>query len=210
MLEEFDSRVPVVAIIEPDSLPNFATNLDDPRCGNPGTQTAYIEGIKYAVQTISARTNNVAIYLDAAHGAWLGWEQNLESFVGLVKNLRIDHLIRGFATNVANYQGTGEPCPDYVDCIDIHADLFLECCADPCGLLPQYNRANNEHNYARRLIAAMKQAMPSSDHLHVVIDTGRNGNPSSRSECGNWCNIRGASIGKIPTCDTLDPEAVDA
>ena len=107
-------------------------------------------------------------------------------------------------------QAIGEPCPDYVDCITTHADLGLECCKDPCGLLGEYNRANNEHNYARRLLAAMKNAMPTSDHLKVVVDTGRNGNPEARTDCGSWCNARDASIGKIPTYDTLDPETLDA
>lgn len=32
--------VPVVVIMEPDSLPNLATNLATPRCGNQATQTA--------------------------------------------------------------------------------------------------------------------------------------------------------------------------
>jgi cellulose 1,4-beta-cellobiosidase len=31
------SRVPVVAVVEPDSLPNLATNQGDPRCGNIAT-----------------------------------------------------------------------------------------------------------------------------------------------------------------------------
>lgn len=210
ILEEFDSRIAVSAIIEPDSLPNFATNLDDERCGNAGTRLAYTEGIKYAIETIAARTENVAMYVDAAHGAWLGWEHHMDTFVGLIQDMNVDHLIRGFATNVANYQGTGEPCPDYIDCINTHADLSLDCCKDPCGLLGQYNPANNEHNYARRLIAAMKVAMPTSEHLHVIIDTGRNGKPDVRQECGSWCNVRDASIGRIPTYDTLDVEAVDA
>ena len=104
ILAEYDSRVPVACMIEPDSLPNFATNLYDPRCGNQGTQLAYTEGIKYAIEQIAARTQNVAIYLDAAHGAWLGWQENLESFVKTVTDMHITHLIRGFAINLSNYQ----------------------------------------------------------------------------------------------------------
>lgn len=44
------AQVPTVVIVEPDSLPNLATNLGTPRCGNDATQTAYTQGIGYAVQ----------------------------------------------------------------------------------------------------------------------------------------------------------------
>merc|ERR1719436_683 len=43
---------PRVVIMEPDSLPNLASNLDHPHCGNIATQTAYKEGIKYAVEQL--------------------------------------------------------------------------------------------------------------------------------------------------------------
>ena len=92
--------------------------------------------------------------------------------------------IRGFSTNVANYQPIGElcasPCPlgatangSFPDLVwDINGDGVLStaeikaaskssrvrgrvsseaaptCCADPCGLLAEYNPANNELNYA--------------------------------------------------------------
>lgn len=39
---------------------------------------------------------------------------------------------------------------------------------------------------------------------------GRNGNPSAREDCGNFCNVRGARVGHIPTADTRDPDIVDA
>ena len=43
-------------------------------------------------------------YVDAAHGGWLGWENNMGDFVSLVDGLGIAPKIRGFSTNVANYQ----------------------------------------------------------------------------------------------------------
>lgn len=57
--------VPVAAVIEPDSLPNLATNLDEPRCGNPATRTAYSRGVAYAINTLAARAPHVTLYLDA-------------------------------------------------------------------------------------------------------------------------------------------------
>lgn len=210
VLAEFDGVVPVAIIIEPDSLPNFATNLDNPSCGIEGTQLAYTEGIKYAVTQIAEHTDNVAIYLDAAHGGWLGWENNLNAFVASVSELGIESHIRGFATNVANYQGTGQPCADTIDCrTDSNARLYNPCCEDPCGLVSQYNKANNEHNYARLLVSAFREALPGFEP-HIIIDTGRNGNPAARTDCATWCNPRDVLVGEWPTADTLDPDVVDA
>merc|ERR1719394_1122232 len=48
VLSEFKGRVPVVIVFEPDSLPNFATNLGKPHCGALETRNAYQEGAKYA------------------------------------------------------------------------------------------------------------------------------------------------------------------
>merc|ERR1712151_611029 len=41
VLREYDGKVPIVLVIEPDSLPNLTTNKVDPRCGNTATQAAY-------------------------------------------------------------------------------------------------------------------------------------------------------------------------
>lgn len=171
----------------------------------------------------------------------LGWQSNLDSFVNTVKSLGIHSLLRGYAINVANYQFEGVPCPNDLDCIREPSSTVssLECCSDPCNLLPTHNRANNEHNYARRLVAASRNAMPNFDP-HIIIDTGghqsstfpicladhtayhspdvctkvaisgRNGNPSAREDCANFCNVRGARVGHIPTADTRDPDIVDA
>merc|ERR1719410_1146093 len=35
VLQEYQQKVSAVLVIEPDSLPNLATNQDHPRCGNP-------------------------------------------------------------------------------------------------------------------------------------------------------------------------------
>jgi len=81
VLSKFHTKVPIVLIIEPDSLPNLASNLGDPRCGADSTQTAYKEGITYAVQTLHKHAPGTTIYIDAAHGGWLGWTQNLNTYL---------------------------------------------------------------------------------------------------------------------------------
>lgn len=79
------SQVPIVLIIEPDSLPNLASNLGDPRCGAKATQTAYKECISYAVKEIAKHAPGATMYIDAAHGGWLGWTQNLNIYLTSVQ-----------------------------------------------------------------------------------------------------------------------------
>ena len=63
-------------VIEPDSLLNLVTNLENPRCGNPATKNALRTGIRYAVRKLNSVCSEAPIYVDAAHGAWLGWKDN--------------------------------------------------------------------------------------------------------------------------------------
>lgn len=60
-------------ILEPDSLGNVITNQNVPLCA--GATAAYEEGIAYAIAKL--QLPGVALYLDAAHGGWLGWDSNL-------------------------------------------------------------------------------------------------------------------------------------
>ena len=44
------------------------------------------------------------MYLDAAHGGWLGWSDNTVKFVDLLLSMDFSlNSLRGFTTNVANY-----------------------------------------------------------------------------------------------------------
>lgn len=198
--------MPIALVIEPNSLSNLVTPDALQRCHNYGTRNSYIEGIKYAVEHIAARTNSVAMYIDGGHGGWLGWTSSLQSFAELVKSLQIHLHLRGFALNTANYQPEGEPCPEYVDC---NTAVGLDCCVDPCNLLGGSNHVgNNEHNYAIALANEMQLVMNDWTHLHMIIDTSRNGEPNARLQCSNWCNIRDARIGRPPSASTLDTDRV--
>jgi len=209
------TTVPVVVIMEPDSLPNLASNLAHPHCGNTATQASYKQGIKYAMDQLTSKVPSAAVYLDAAHGGWLGWEDNLDKFVALVKDMDLPvSKLRGFSTNVANYQALGSLCPFEPDqgsrngyCLNgKHATDA--CCADPCKLLGQYNPGNNELNFAQDLVNAFNKAF--SMEFHAVIDTGRNGVDDMRTDCKNWCNPRNAGAGVASTTKTAAPSLVDA
>ena len=212
------ASVPTVVVIEPDSLPNLATNLENPRCGNLGTQNAYRQGIAYAINTLHARAPHASLYLDAGHGGWLGWAQQADQFMHIVLDLdgNAHGKLRGFATNVANYQTLGLPCPRFAfetlegsslggSYCDQHGLRGTGCCKDPCNLLSQFNSANNEHNFVQFLASRAARMMPSWSP-RFITDTGRNGvSGVLRQSCANWCNIRGAGLGREPTASTSLP-----
>lgn len=218
VLKKFDGKVPVVLIIEPDSLPNLVTNMKDRRpedfrgCHDE-TKHAYEEGIRYAVNEFHDNLESVAIYVDGGHGGWLGWANDNDDqtgkFAEIIGGLGIEQKIRGFATNVANYQPLGTiKCPEPGTCRGGGDD---PCCSDkedPCGLQGEWNWGHNELNYIDVLSARMGSAIPGFKPK-FIIDSGRNGRPDTRTSCSNWCNIRGAGIGKAPTTKTADPR-IDA
>ena len=208
VLREFSGRVPIVLVIEPDSLPNLSTNLQDPRCGNAATKSAYKRGVSYAVKALAEADPYAAIYLDAGHGGWLGWRDNMKDFVQTIRGLRVSDHIRGFASNVAGYQYVGEVCPEYDWCLN-NAHPDDSCCNDPCGLTSEWNPSHNELQYALHLRKAMSEGIRDFEP-HMIIDTGRNGVPGMRSDCANWCNIRGAGVGLAATTNTAKPSVVDA
>lgn len=208
--------VPIAVIVEPDSLPNLATNTGDPRCGNSATTAAYTTGITYAVTALNTHAPSASLYLDAAHGGWMGWEDNAGKFARQIQTMNIAPYIRGFSSNVANYQALGVPCPPEAfeggaslpDWCKAHSGDA--CCRDPCGLLGQYNAGNNELNYVQTMSKAVAATVGANFEPKWLIDTGRNGVPDERQDCSNWCNIRGAGVGHRPTTNTSLPRYVDA
>lgn len=78
ILAEFPN-IPVVVIIEIDSLPNLVTNAADAPCQevNNTTSYGYTNGVRYSINKYS-QLDNVHIYVDAGHSGWLGWDDDLE------------------------------------------------------------------------------------------------------------------------------------
>ena len=62
-------------IIEPDSLPNLVTNSNLTTCQQ--SAQGYKDGVAYALKQLNLP--NVAMYIDAGHGGWLGWDANLRT-----------------------------------------------------------------------------------------------------------------------------------
>lgn len=40
--------------------------------------------------------------------------------------------------------------------------------------------------------------------MHYITDTSRNGVIRERNDCANWCNIKGAGLGRRPSTDVSD------
>jgi cellulose 1,4-beta-cellobiosidase len=165
----------VVTILEPDSLPNLATNLDKPKCA--AADHAYRHGVAYAVKTLAMP--NVAVYLDAAHAGWLGWGHNRDKMAKIYTEVLAEaggaDKIRGFSTNLANY--------DSLEGGDLHK---LEP-TDPCP---------DELSYIKLLDASLTEVGIKGKAF--VIDTSRNGSAGIRTKSGSWCNVRGAGLGERP------------
>lgn len=201
----------LVLIIEPDSIPNCVTNYPTP-CTDV-TCTTYITGITYALETFS-KLSNTTMYLDAAHGGWLGWDNNLTGYYKIVSNNNWNQYLRGFATNVSNYQQLGDGmCEFPLTNTDYNAIVTYvksqpakgQCGYDPCGLTTQFNAGTSELNYVRLLYWKFQDLPFRDGKPFFVIDTGRSGNPDARmgtEACKTWCNVKNARIGVFPTTDT--------
>ena len=61
-------------VVEPDALANVITNLDIENCADAAG--LYEDGIVFAISKL--QFSHVHLYLDAAHGGWLGQKGNLE------------------------------------------------------------------------------------------------------------------------------------
>jgi cellulose 1,4-beta-cellobiosidase len=173
-------KLRIAFILEPDSLANLVTNLANPKCQQ--AEPYYKRGIAYAIAKLSQP--NGFLYLDAAHAGWLGWPKNIAKAVPLYKEV-IDMAggpdrIRGFATDVSNYDPVKDPtAPPRVAAYPPNDELgYVE---DLAKMLPTAGLAGKG----------------------FVIDTGRDGRPNVRTAPGNWCNIKGAGLGERPQANPL-------
>jgi cellulose 1,4-beta-cellobiosidase len=181
----------IVTVIEPDSLPNLVTNLEIyENCAI--AEEAYREGVAYSISTL-AELDNVYIYLDIGHSAWLGWDHTetaAQLYSDVLQQAGGAHKVRGFASNVAGYSSLREHFDPYTD-PNANMDLIE-------GFY-QWNRMLDEERY----VAEFGSYFP--DH-GFLIDTARNGWAyvdaelpiDQRTHRGNWCNISDAGIGERP------------
>jgi len=165
----------IVAIVEPDSLANIATNLSVAKCAT--AEPIYKHLIATAVRELAMP--NVALYLDAAHAGWLGWTGNRTKIVKIYADVLAEaggaDKIRGFATNVSNYDSLKG------------GDLRKLQPSDPCP---------DELTYVQQLDESLTRVGITGKAF--VIDTSRNGRAGIRTNSGSWCNVKGAGLGERP------------
>ncbi|KAF2670881.1 Eurofung [Microthyrium microscopicum] len=172
-----------VLVWEPDSLANLVTNMNEQKCQEAAS--AYKELTAWGLKEMNLP--NVAIYLDAGHAGWLGWDANLgpaaNLFAQIYQSAGKPAAVRGLATNVANYNAfkfPGGACPSYAES----------------------NKVCDESRYVNKLGPMLKQkGFPAN----FIVDTGRSGvQPTKQQKWGNWCNVIGTGFGPRPTANTGD------
>ncbi|KAI5811582.1 cellobiohydrolase [Peziza echinospora] len=165
-------------VLEPDSLGNLVTNMAVEKCA--GAADAYKQGLAYAISTL--QLPNAALYIDAAHGGWLGWDGNLplsaELYAEVLSLTTGNATIRGFATNVSNYNAYKAST----------REAFTE-----------WSNSWDEYHYVQSLTPHL---IANNVPANFIVDVGRSGKLAVRSTWGNWCNIKNAGFGPLPTTNT--------
>ncbi|WP_115049743.1 glycoside hydrolase family 6 protein [Xanthomonas arboricola] len=207
----------IVNVIEPDSLPNLVTNLNDMRCALANSTGIYEEGIKYALNKLHAIPNTYN-YLDIGHSGWLGWDSNRGPSIALYTRVVQGTSaglasVDGFVTNTANTTPLNEPnLPN--------PELSVNGQPIKSAKFYEWNPYFDETDFTQALYSGFVGAgWPST--IGFIVDTGRNGwgGPNRpvgafgsdintyvnsgridrRLHRGNWCNQSGAGIGALPT-----------
>ncbi|CAI5992064.1 unnamed protein product [Closterium sp. NIES-64] len=200
------ANVRLSLVIEPDSLPNIATNMGTNRC-DATTDKEYTEGVAYAIAKLS-QIPDTTLYLDSGFGGWLGWPEGMKRVVAVyrkvlarARQIRANAKIRGFASNVANYSplfATG--CPALEKCPLAKNPSTGEMCYD-------WNPCIDENRFTARMNAYLGAAgLPT----RWIVDTSRSGRAGIRNRWGSWCNVKGAGIGQRPEANPANAPQVDA
>jgi cellulose 1,4-beta-cellobiosidase len=208
------SGLRIVAVVEPDSLPNIVTNTAIAACTTAAP--LYEQGVVYALNKLHPLTN-VYTYLDSAHSGWLGWPTNTtgaaQEFAKVAQATTARFAsIDGFITDTANYTPLTEPYMTAAQTVGgqpVQSAMFY-----------QYNPDIDETDFAADMYMKLAAAgFPGT--IGMLIDTSRNGwggahrpaGPSTASDVnafvtaskidrrahrGLWCNVSGAGLGVPP------------
>ena len=167
------SKLRIVMVIEPDSLPNLITNLNSPRVAEANSTGAYVKGVQYAIGTLRSLANTYA-YVDVGHAAWMGWPSDFRQFVELLKKMgegipggigKVD----GFISNTANYNPFEEPYLTAGQLVNGRPVRSVQGVFD-------WNDFIDEKGYAtalRKALVSGRNAYPA--RVGLLCDTSRNG-----------------------------------
>lgn len=212
----------IVAIIEPDSLPNLVTNLSDPDC-QLATDAAhgYVANTQYTLNKLS-QIPNVYSYVDIGHSGWLGWDDNFNKAVTLIAN-----AIKGTTNGVRSVAGFVSNTSGYTPIYEPFLDSLANSALPGSGGGTQVRQAKfyewNPYFSEVAFVQAWRTKMIAAgfpQSIGMLIDTSRNGwggsnRPTAQSTSttldtfvnesrvdrrihrGNWCNQPGG-IGERP------------
>lgn len=212
----------IIAIIEPDSLPNLVTNLSDPDC-QLATDAAhgYIANTQYTLNKLS-QIPNVYSYVDIGHSGWLGWDDNFTKAVTLIAN-----AIKGTTNGVRSIAGFVSNTSGYTPVYEPFLDSLANSAMPGSGGGTQVRQAKfyewNPHFSEVAFVQAWRTKMIAAgfpQSIGMLVDTSRNGwggpnRPTAQSTStqvdsfvdqsrvdrrihrGNWCNQPGG-IGERP------------
>jgi cellulose 1,4-beta-cellobiosidase len=213
------TNIRVVAVIEPDSLPNLVTNESVANCAAANSSGVYTSGIEYALNKLHA-IPNVYNYIDIAHSAWLGWPSNMTPAVALYAQVAQATTagfasVDGFISDTANTIPVHEPYMTATETVD----------GNPVDSVQYYSYDPyiDEFTYDEAMYSNLVAAGFSSN-VGMLIDTSRDGwggpnRPTaacSTTTCtttaefvnaskvdqrpfrGDWCNPENAGIGAFP------------
>ncbi|CAG9946327.1 unnamed protein product [Clonostachys rosea f. rosea IK726] len=172
------SDLTFAVVVEPDAIGNMVTNQGIPLCAS--AKPIQEEGIAYAISKL--QLPNVNLYLDASHGGWLGWADNLPLAAAQFKEIITlsgnTTKVRGFSTNVSNYN----PFQATV------RENYTE-----------WNPSWDEDHYTSSLAPFLEaQGLPA----RFITDQSRVHLPGARAEWGEWCNVSPSGLGRPQATDT--------
>jgi cellulose 1,4-beta-cellobiosidase len=217
----------IIAVIEPDSLPNLVTNLSFAKCTEAlSTTDGYAVNTQYTLNKLSPLSNFYS-YIDIGHAGWMGWDTNFTPGATLIGNTILGTTkggksVDGFISNTANTSVT----------VETYLDANTTVGGNPVrsSTFYQWNVYIDESHYD----AAWKTAMAGKGiNAGMLIDTSRNGwggcgggqyalqtcRPTATSTStvletyvnasridrrpgkGDWCNQDGAGIGAMPAAN---------
>ncbi len=210
----------IIAIIEPDSLPNLVTNLSTPACQEATDPThGYVANTRYTLSKLYPITN-VYSYVDIGHSGWLGWTDNFGKAVTLIGNAIKGatggvNSIAGFVSNTSGYTPLYEPFLDSLANSSFGNGGTQTRQAKFYEWNPHFSEVSFVQAWRTAMIAS---GFPST--IGMLVDTSRNGwggpnRPTAvststvldtfvdqsridrRAHRGNWCNQPGG-IGERP------------
>ncbi|CRK15186.1 hypothetical protein BN1723_010562 [Verticillium longisporum] len=185
-VDQFAARVQAASdltfaiVLEPDAVGNMVTNQAIEFCANAAEPQR--DGIAYAIAELQA--DNIHLYIDASHGGWLGWDDNLaptaKQFATIIAKAGPNAKIRGYSTNVSNYNPFSTTTPEPYT---------------------EYSNSFDESHYALSLVPHLEaEGLPT----RFIIDQGRVAVQGARAEWGEWCNVE-AGFGQPATTQTENP-----